>query len=62
VTEVERLARETGIALGDCGGQPDSPVVDEVGAILAELVTEPAGENRRRRVQARIVGPRPTSG
>jgi hypothetical protein len=49
VTALDRIAGEIGLALGDCGGTEDSPLVDEIAAVLVELAEKPTPRGRRRK-------------
>jgi len=50
VTALERIARDIGIALGECGAEESSTLVGEVAESLSDLAREPSvREDRRQR-------------
>lgn len=61
MTALERIAREIGVALSECGAGEGSPLVGELAETLEELGREPfprgAGRHRARRRAARRPAP-----
>jgi hypothetical protein len=49
VSPFARAARDAGRALGDCGAEEGSGLVEEIAELLAELEAEPTPPRRRAR-------------
>jgi hypothetical protein len=56
VSPFDQAARDAGRALGDCGAEEGSALVEEVARMLAELKAEPkpTRSSRRRKSETRI--------
>ena len=48
MTALERVAREAGIALAECGAEESSTLVGELAETLSELAREPSSREARR--------------